>query len=126
MAATILLVDDDERILTLVARVLGQRGYEVVSARSGEEALNLAASRSHRIDLLLTDVVLPGASGVSVALALQAATPGLRVLLASGCPDPRTAGVDLPSAQFLMKPYSLGELVNRVQSLLSVVSQGVS
>ena len=79
----ILLVEDEEPVRRLVSRILESAGYEVLPAGSGSEALEMLQPET-RVDLLLTDVLMPGMSGVELAADLKAQRPELRVLLMSG------------------------------------------
>jgi CheY-like chemotaxis protein len=81
---TILLVDDEETVLRFSARVLAKEGFRVVSAGSGQEALDAAQARNDAIDLLMTDVMMPGMNGCQLAEILLARHPSLRVLFVSG------------------------------------------
>ena len=81
---TILLVEDEEAVRGLLHEVLTDSGYRVLPAASGAEALSVSRAHSGPVDLLLTDVVMPGMGGREVATLLAAERPGLRVLFASG------------------------------------------
>src|SRR6185295_17728529 len=80
---TILLVDDEETVRRFSSRVLSKHGFDVVSASSGHEALD-AAGHGNPIDLLMTDVMMPGMNGRQLAEILLARRPSLRVLFMSG------------------------------------------
>ena len=84
---TILLVEDDEALRELVVRSLKERGCTVLSAANGNEALVIAEERASQIDLMVTDVVMPGMSGPQVADRIVADNPQLRVLYMSGYPE---------------------------------------
>ncbi len=92
---TILLVEDETPVRDLTRRCLEQRGYAVLQAASAEDALDVLARHPGRLDLLLTDVVMPGASGPELARRLTAERPDLHVLFVSGYPD------DSPAAGML-------------------------
>ena len=111
---TILVVEDEEAIRELIRRVLGTTGAHVLLSGSAEEAA-AAAAESH-IDLLLTDVVLPGASGKELATRLRATQPGLRVIYMTGWRE--HVEVDIPDAIVLSKPFQMKELVRVVASAL--------
>lgn len=116
----ILLVEDDELLRALERRILEQQGYTVVSARDGIEAIALAGQGHLRIDLLVTDVVMPGMIGPDVAVTLRSRWPRLRVLYISGF----TGGaLDSQSAagervDLLPKPFTPDELAHRVREAL--------
>ncbi|HWZ92916.1 MAG TPA: response regulator, partial [Polyangiaceae bacterium] len=104
----------------LTARILRQQGYNVLVATQADEALLLAADHSTRIDLFLSDVVMPGGSGPSVIEQLSAGRPRAKVLFVSGYPgdDISRHGVSETSFSFLAKPYSSEQLAQRVRQVL--------
>ena len=104
----------------VTSEYLRSKGYEVVDAKDGDAALQLCESRNGPIDLLITDVVMPGSSGPSVARAVLEARPGLRTIFMSGYTD-RALGPELfgPNAAFLQKPVSLDALARKVHSMLN-------
>ncbi len=113
---TLLVVEDEEAVRGVVVRALSALGYRVLVARDGAEALAVAAGHAGRLDLLVTDLVLPGMDGREVARRLLAARPGLRVLYASGYserPPPSAAGA------FLQKPFTPAELGRAVRAALA-------
>ncbi len=118
-SGTILLAEDEETVRNLTRRVLKRNGYEVISAASGEEAQLLFESEGFRVDLLITDVVMPGMDGVQLADELTRRKPGLKVILMSGYPEDVLAehGV-LPATPFLEKPFSPERLIVQVQRLI--------
>jgi len=118
---TILLVEDEPGIRALVRKILRRENYEVLEAGSAEEGLALAASAAGRIDLLITDVMLPGASGRELAERIREARQDLRVLYISGYTDDdavRTGAIP-PGSKFLQKPFTLGALVGKVKESLA-------
>lgn len=119
---TILVVDDDEALLTVASRVLRLYGFEVHSASNCEEALALSRSLAKPVDLLLTDVMLPGMNGCQLAELLTQAHPETRVLYTSGYPyDVVSTGVPHlvgGAPQFIEKPFAASELARRVQQVL--------
>jgi CheY-like chemotaxis protein len=112
---TILVVEDDEVVRGLVRKALTQLGTRVLVAGSADEAL--AAAAGTHIDLLLTDVGLPGASGTELATALRAAQPALRVIYMTGWQE-HNALVDVPDGLLLSKPFDLAELERAVAGAL--------
>lgn len=115
---TILLVEDEESVRSLATGVLRRSGYTVLDADCGEEALRLVRTAGQRIDLLVTDVVMPRMSGREVADALLADAPSLRVLFISGyAADALDAGFD-PRHGFLQKPFTPDVFSRAVRSLL--------
>ncbi|MCE9602313.1 MAG: PAS domain S-box protein [Gemmatimonadetes bacterium] len=118
---TIAVVEDEDAIRVLAARVLGGLGYDVLAFRTGREALEaLAEAPARRVDLLLTDVMMPEMKGRELADRLIARRPDLRVLFASGYTDDVLAnqGVLDPGVDFLAKPYSTAVLARRVRTAL--------
>lgn len=119
---TILLVEDDEPLRKLVSRILNRTGYTVVSASNGEEALRLIDSPEHTgIDLLVSDVVMPGIGGKALAEKLQARLPDLKVLYISGYPDEAVVhhGVLDEGVAYLQKPFSPKAIIQKVQEVLA-------
>ncbi len=102
---TVLLVEDEDSVRDLLKLVLEQAGYWVIDARSGDEALTLAAARGGPVELVVSDVVMPGLSGPELVRALRAARPEVRALLISGYPRADLAE-DLATveAEFMQKP----------------------
>jgi CheY-like chemotaxis protein len=117
---TLLLVDDNDAVRNVVAQYLRAEGYMVLTADDGPEALDLVGRGPLRIDLLLTDVMMPGLTGVQLAEALTARQPGLRVLYFSGhAPDGLSTDGTLPArTRFLQKPFPLPHLVLEIRDLL--------
>ena len=119
---TILLVEDDEPLRKLVSQILERTGYTVVSASNGEEALRLLDSPEHtEIDLLVSDVVMPGIGGKALAEKLQARLPDLKVLFISGYPDEAVVhhGVLDEGVAYLQKPFSPKAFIQKVQEILA-------
>ncbi|MHC5034561.1 MAG: ATP-binding protein, partial [Planctomycetota bacterium] len=117
---TILLVEDDPQVRELAHRVLQEQGYTVLEASNGEEALELLTSHTGPIDLLLTDVVMPGMSGKALADQLLRTQPDLRAIFMSGYTDEAIAhhGVLDPDVAFLQKPFSPTILARKVRDVL--------
>jgi PAS domain S-box-containing protein len=119
-AETVLLVEDEGQVLSLAQRILQQHGYTVLAARTPEAALKLAEQHAGRIQLLLTDVVMPGMNGHELQKRLMALQPGLRCLFMSGYTAAVIAhhGVLDEGVQFLQKPFSALSLAERVREVL--------
>ncbi|MGE5093291.1 MAG: ATP-binding protein [Bacillota bacterium] len=117
---TILLVEDEPGVQRVAARALGARGYRVLTAANGEEALTVLGAPDRAVDLLLTDVVLQGMGGRELADAARRLRPGLRVMFVSGYTDDVVLQHRLVAddVHFLAKPYSPDELVQRVREVL--------
>ncbi|MHB1183301.1 MAG: hybrid sensor histidine kinase/response regulator [Desulfobulbia bacterium] len=118
---TILVVDDEPEILAVISHSLGTMGYTVLTAGSSSEALLLVEEGGHKIDLLLTDVVMPGMPGHTLAARAQAADPRTRVLFMSGYTDSMLEeyGVFRTHANFISKPLSPGELAVKIRKMLA-------
>ena len=117
---TLLLVEDETAILTLCSRMLRSLGYRVLEARDPDAALRLSAEETGAVDLLLTDVVMPGLNGRELAQRLQADRPALRTLFMSGYTANVIAhhGVLDPDVCFLAKPFTVQQLAAAVRSAL--------
>jgi response regulator RpfG family c-di-GMP phosphodiesterase len=117
---TILLVEDQDAVRELARTVLESQGYAVVEAISGEQAEKLANGRPGKINLLLTDVVMPGMSGRELAQRLSTGSPEMRVLFMSGYTDNVIAqgGVLEAGMSFLQKPFSPRALTAKVREVL--------
>ena len=113
-------VDDDPTMLDLLQEVLKPQGYEVLSAANGEEALAMAVSHRNRIDLLLTDVVLPGMKGQDLARQLTSMCPEVNVLFMSGylCPSMAIQNSKKRYDAFIQKPFSPNELLRKIRKLM--------
>ena len=121
-AETILLVEDDPEVRELVAEILGDYGYRVITASRPADAMRLGDGEE-RIDLLLTDVVMPEMSGRELAGQLTARHPELRVLYMSGYSDEVLAsrGVIDPGIRLLMKPFTSAALTSQVRETLDAL-----
>lgn len=117
---TVLLAEDEDSVRAVAKEALERRGYRVLAAADGPAALELARSFDQSIDLLLTDVVMPGMNGRELAEHLLAERPGTRVLFASGYTDDAVLlhGVRLDEVAFIQKPFTPSTLVERVREML--------
>ncbi|MBL8176457.1 MAG: response regulator [Bryobacterales bacterium] len=117
---TILVVDDEESIRNLVARVLSRSGYGVLVAESGEEGVRTAEEYEGAIGLVLTDVMLPGMRGPEMAARVRKTRTGVRTLYISGyMDDPDLVSGILPAGEgFLQKPFTLQSLLQTVRGVL--------
>ena len=117
---TILVVEDDHGVRTVVRRMLETHGYQVIEAENGAQAARALDARHGRIHLLLVDVVMPGQNGRAVAEELTARWPGLRVLFMSGYTDDEILrrGLMKPGVAFLSKPFSPDRLAATVRDVL--------
>jgi two-component system cell cycle sensor histidine kinase/response regulator CckA len=117
---TILVAEDEPIVRELVHTVLGMRGYTVLEAIQGDEALRLCEQHPGRIDLLLTDVVMPGMSGRELVTRVVEVRPGIKVLYMSGYTDDAVLrhGVANAQAAFLQKPFTPQVLGGKVRDVL--------
>jgi two-component system cell cycle sensor histidine kinase/response regulator CckA len=121
----ILLVEDEEIVREVSVRALTRQGYRVLAASDGQEALKLWAAHRAEIDLLFTDVVMPGGlSGLQLFRQLKAEKPVLRVILASGYNREISGEEMTEGANYLAKPYELEELFHLVRTVLDMASDG--
>ena len=115
---TVLVVEDEPQLRTMLADFLQQEGFTVLTAGCGSQAIPLF--RSHpEIDLLVTDILMPGMDGASLAAALQSVNPDLPVLLMSGNCDSKQ--ID-NSFAFIAKPFSFLDLLGKVKTLTQTQS----
>jgi two-component system, cell cycle sensor histidine kinase and response regulator CckA len=124
---TILLVEDEDAVRTLGMRILRREGYTVYVASNAAEAETLFASNGAEIALLISDLVLPGISGIDLAKRLRAKRPALNVLLMSGYTD-RDVGEfqrEMPDVSFLQKPFTPDSLVGRVSTAFGETGSSV-
>lgn len=117
---TILVVEDEPTLLQLTAKVLTTHGYTVLSAAGPDDAMRLAAEHSGEIDLLLTDVVMPGMNGRELVDSLVPANAQLKYLFMSGFSEHSSFDRDLlaDEAHFIGKPFAVAELTAKVRDLL--------
>ena len=117
---TILLVEDDSGVRNLVRHELVKTGYQVIEAKNGVEACLTATQQSYHVDLLLTDVVMPGMNGRELAQHLSVIKPNLRVLFMSGYLDDISvnSSMDPHRTTFLQKPFTPDLLLRTVRALL--------
>lgn len=111
---TVLIADDEVGIVALVATVLRQDGFVVLEAKDGIAALQLAAQHPGPIDLLISDVRMPGLTGTELCERLRRERPETRCLLMSGYAE----GIEALDVAFLAKPFRLPELRQRVREVL--------
>ncbi len=115
---TILLVDDEESVRTIVLKILRRAKYNVLEAENGEAALRVAEAHQGKIDLVITDMFMPGLRGPEVAQKLAMTRPGLRVLFMSGYADQDLRTGVPAGANFLNKPFSGADLAKTVEAVL--------
>lgn len=118
---TVLVVDDDQQIKAIARRTLAEDGLSVLEASSAEEALAICGRFKGRIDLLLTDMVMPNMTGVELAERMRTEHPGIKVIYMSGYTDHTVlaGGVLSPDKTFIQKPFTLDLLTQKVREALT-------
>ena len=118
---TILVVEDEEKVRELTLRILKKQGYRVLEARDGNEALSLFKEREESIDLVLTDVVMPGMSGRQLVDQLKIMNQELKVLYMSGYTENAIAheGILEEGTIYIQKPFTLEKLARKVRQVLA-------
>jgi signal transduction histidine kinase len=119
---TVLVVDDDDSVRKVTERLLRSSGFTVITATSGPDALDVARAHRGGIDLLLTDIVMPGMSGRDLARELGGLRPTMKILFMSGYHQHSP----LAEEQFLTKPFHRAELLEKVRGLLAEPSATAS
>ena len=119
--ATVLLVEDEDAVRLFGSRALRNKGYRVLEAGDGEQALDVINEYGAPIDLIITDVMMPGMDGHTLVKLVQEELPDIKVILMSGYAEeaiPGGLGGD-PTLHFLPKPFSLQELAGKVKEVIS-------
>jgi DNA-binding NtrC family response regulator len=119
---TLLVVDDEEMVRRLAARILLGEGYHVVEAGGGQEAIRVLQRAFQRIDLVVTDVAMPGIGGRQLGETILRCWPAVRVLFMSGFPGHRMVeeGALDPASPFLQKPFTRDQLTRKVKHVLAM------
>jgi two-component system cell cycle sensor histidine kinase/response regulator CckA len=120
---TILVVEDERSLRKLTRKTLSDAGHKVFEAADAAEALEISRKTKGSIDLLLTDVIMPGMSGKKLADVLVAERPGIGVLYMSGYTDGQiaTQGILEQGTTILRKPFTRDELMRQVENVLAVM-----
>lgn len=118
---TVLLVEDNEMVLWMVARILEDAGYTVVRTRDPEEAISICAAGDAAIDLILTDVVMPKINGREMVEKITALMPGVKCLYMSGYASDsmQVRGVDEEGKHFIRKPFDIQQLRTKISEITS-------
>ena len=124
---TILIVEDDEPLLRLLRFFLSDEGYNVLSASTGEEAVDTYKKHRREIDLVLTDLGLPGLTGKDEILTLERINPNVRIICASGYLDPNVKSEMFQAGAKAMinKPYAPQEILQKVRTVLESTDSGI-
>ncbi len=122
----VLLVEDEDAVRAFAARALRNKGYTVIEAASGEQALALPTEQLNRVELLISDVVMPNLDGPSLAAALRQSRPDLKILFISGYAEDslRSNMAKSPHVNFLPKPFSLSQLAGKVKEVMDAEPPG--
>jgi PAS domain S-box-containing protein len=117
---TVLLVEDEVSILSMIANILEKQGYTVMSTESSVEAVELAASFNGRIDLLLTDVIMPKLNGKDLSAIIRKDRPDLRVIFMSGYTADviHKSDIERIDGRFIQKPFSNEDLLKTIREIL--------
>jgi len=117
---TILLVEDEDAVRVFAARALKAKGYKVLEARTGEQALDILRDTTG-VNLMITDMMMPGMDGGTLARLIRVERPEIRIIVISGYSEEVARGdiVDTADFHFLPKPFSLGQLASKVKEVLA-------
>jgi two-component system cell cycle sensor histidine kinase/response regulator CckA len=117
-SGTILVVEDEDMVRAVVERALSRQGYTVVTARDGEDALQVVGTRTD-FDLILSDVVMPGMDGPTMAQEVRATLPDVPILFMSGYAEEQLRqSIDIEQVHFLPKPFSVQQLAEAVAAIV--------
>ena len=116
---TILVVEDTFEVLDIIKETLGTCGYNLLTASHPREAIELVEKHSGKIDLLLTDVVMPEMNGTELAIRLEALQPAMKVIYMSGYPESHLGTNGNAEIHFIPKPLSLHVLISKVHDVIS-------
>jgi CheY-like chemotaxis protein len=123
---SILLVEDDEEVRTVVGEILRGHGYNVLEAHDGDRALQLSAGYTGVVHLVVTDLVMPHLGGRELIGRMMPGRPDIRVLFVSGYSDDTITDDDVLRADFLEKPFAAPGLVRKVREVLNTARQGTA
>lgn len=115
---TVLLVEDQAFVREVTGEVLRSAGYRVLKAANAQEALALFRRNAGTVDLLVTDVVLPGQNGCQLAAQLRSLAPALKMIVTSGYPEHSFAGTQMLGVSYLAKPFSADSLLKALSQAL--------
>lgn len=116
--ARILLVEDEDAVRTFSTRALSNKGYEVLTAEHGEAGLAVFKEQTQPIDLLITDVMMPGMDGPTLAKEIRASVPDLKIIFVSGYSEEKLKDTLGEGIFFLPKPFTLKQLAAKVKEVL--------
>jgi len=111
-------VEDEEAVRALMCTALEQQGYRVLIAADGVEALKLIASHSGALELLVTDLLMPGMNGAELGRKVKKRLPGIEVLYVSGYAEELRQSGEIDESSFLQKPFAPQSLLRKVRDML--------
>jgi len=117
---TVLVVEDEEKVRTLIVEILGRQGYKVLEASHGDEALLIDETHDGHIHLILVDMVMPGMSGSELAKRLSSLRPETKILYMSGYTDNTIVhqGILARGVNYIQKPFTMEGLTRKVREVL--------
>ena len=113
-----MLVEDEDAVRTFSTRALTNKGYEVITAENGDAGLEVFQSLDKPIDLLITDVMMPGKDGPTLAKEIRESVPDLKIIFISGYTEERLKDTLGDNIYFLPKPFTLKDLASKVKEVL--------
>jgi len=123
---TILLVEDEDMVRSVAERALTRQGYTVITASDGEQGL-ARLNQAEKIDLLISDVVMPGMDGPTMVRAVRAANPNMPVLFMSGYAEEQLRNsIDIDNVAFLPKPFSVNQLAEAARDVLAAAREAAA
>jgi len=116
----VLLVEDEDAVRVFASRALKNKGYKVLEARTGEQALDILRD-TPVVHLMITDMMMPGMDGGTLARLIRVERPEIKIIVISGYSEEVARGdiVDTADFHFLPKPFSLGQLASKVKEVLT-------
>lgn len=122
---TVLVVDDEEMVRRLAARILLGEGYHVIEAGGGDEAVRTLQRASNRVDVVVTDVAMPGLGGRQLGETILRCWPRVRVLYMSGFPARKMVdeGALDPTSPFLQKPFTREQLARKLREVQTITPE---
>jgi two-component system cell cycle sensor histidine kinase/response regulator CckA len=122
-SGTVLLVEDEPMVRSVAERALTRHGYQVITADNGEDALEIL-DKGETIDLLISDVVMPGMDGPAMVREARKSRPELKVLFMSGYAEEQLRkSIDIENVNFLPKPFSVTDLAEAARNTLGAESK---
>lgn len=123
----ILLIEDEDSVREFTAKALTRKGFNVIEASIGSEALEIIRKKNQHIDLIITDVIMPEVSGPEIVKETLIHRPNIKVIFISGYAEDaflKSDEINIEDFHFLPKPFTLNELGNKVQSVLHKTKKG--